>query len=90
MTDKQFTPLVIETPEEIGDKVARLFNWDGVAITRAFMAALTDANFHQLRARLEPIINHHLGEQPAPINAIFTGSPKALAALNQALNYNKE
>jgi hypothetical protein len=35
--------------------------WDGGQITAAFLEALTEANFHQLRAELEPIIQKHLG-----------------------------
>lgn len=48
-------------PRDIGELIARVYRWDGQAITAAFMAALTEANFHQLRNTLEPIINEHLG-----------------------------
>lgn len=48
-------------PQEIGEYIARVYRWDGTAITAAFLEALTEANFHQLRDQLEPIINQHLG-----------------------------
>jgi len=48
------------TPEEMGERLAFFMRWDGQAITAAFLAALTDANFHQLRAQLEPVIKQHL------------------------------
>jgi hypothetical protein len=34
------------TAEEIGIDIARHFEWDGRKIMEAFIAALTDANFH--------------------------------------------
>jgi hypothetical protein len=49
-------------PVEVGELVARVYRWDGQSITAAFMAALTEANFHQLRDQLEPLIKQHLGE----------------------------
>jgi len=49
-----------KTPEEIGERVAFFLRWDGHAITTAFLAALTDANYHTLRTELEPIIKKHL------------------------------
>jgi hypothetical protein len=48
-------------PEEIGELIARVYRWDGHKIAEAMLAALTEANFHQLRDKLEPIINEHLG-----------------------------
>jgi len=48
---------LIYSPEGI----AQAMTWDGHRITALFMAALTDANFHALRAQLEPLINEHLG-----------------------------
>jgi len=48
------------TPEEMGERLAFFLRWDGQAITAAFLAALTDANFHTLRAQLEPVIKKHL------------------------------
>ena len=47
-------------PEEMGERLAFFLRWDGQAITTAFLAALTDANFHTLRAQLEPVIKQHL------------------------------
>jgi hypothetical protein len=49
------------TPEQMGERLAFFLKWEGHAITAAFLAALTEANFHQLRAQLEPIIYEHLG-----------------------------
>ena len=48
------------TPEEMGERLAFFLRWDGRDITAAFLAALTDANYHTLRAQLEPIIFKHL------------------------------
>jgi hypothetical protein len=55
------TPHEDDTPEILGEKLAARLMWDGHAIAAAMLAALTEANFHQLRAELEPIINKHLG-----------------------------
>jgi len=56
------TPHPDDTPEILGEKLAMRLMWQGDAITAAFLAALTEANFHQLREQLEPIIKKHLGE----------------------------
>jgi len=56
------TPEPNDTPEILGEKLAQRLMWQGGAITEAFLAALTEANFHQLRDKLEPIIKQHLGE----------------------------
>ena len=52
----------LDEPADLGEQIARAVRWDGHAITAAFLAALTDANFHALRADLEPIINKHLND----------------------------
>ena len=49
-------------PADIGEFIARVYRWDGHAIAAAFLAALTDSNFHALRADLEPVINQHLND----------------------------
>ena len=36
----------------LGVRVARQCDWDGDAIIEVFFEALTDANFHNLRVRL--------------------------------------
>lgn len=54
------TPHEDDTPEILGEKLAQRLQWDGNAITAAMLAALTEANFHQLRAQLEPVIKQHL------------------------------
>jgi len=48
-------------PADVGEYIARVYRWDGHKIAAAMLAALTEANFHQLRDKLEPIINEHLG-----------------------------
>lgn len=43
------------TPDELqnlGVNIARQCTWDGDAIIKAFFEALTDANFHNLRYKL--------------------------------------
>jgi hypothetical protein len=47
-------------PREIGEFIARVYRWRAEPITTAFLEALTEANFHALRAELEPIISNHL------------------------------
>ena len=56
------TPQPDDTPEILGAKLAARLRWDGGAITAAFLEALTEANFHQLREQLDPIIKKHIGE----------------------------
>lgn len=51
------TKNLIYSPEGI----AQAMTWDGHQITALFLDALTDANFHQLRTELEPVIKKHLG-----------------------------
>lgn len=41
--------------EETGCSVAASFKWDGVQIMAAFLAALTDANFHKLAAKVQDL-----------------------------------
>jgi hypothetical protein len=43
------------TPDEMGVLVAREFKWDGVQIIAAFLAALEDANFHEMGATIEAL-----------------------------------
>jgi len=38
--------------QDLGVNVARQCTWDGDAIVKVFFEALTDANFHNLRVRL--------------------------------------
>ncbi len=48
------------TPQETtktGQEVAEKTGWDGLEISLIFLEALTDANFHSLRKKLEVIIN---------------------------------
>jgi hypothetical protein len=47
-----------------GVALAHQFKWEGEAICEAFLAALTDANYHTLAAQLKPLIEADLN-QPA-------------------------
>lgn len=40
-------------PQEVGEFIARVYRWDGVSICTAFVEALTEANFHTLREKIE-------------------------------------
>lgn len=37
--------------------IAEKTSWDGLEISKIFLEALTDANFHSLKKKLEIIIN---------------------------------
>jgi hypothetical protein len=54
------------TPREVGVAVAHLYHWNGEPICEAFLAALTDANYHALAAQLKPLIDADLN-QPADL-----------------------
>jgi len=41
-------------------RIAEKTEWDGAEICDIFLAALTDANFHSLRKKLEIIINDEI------------------------------
>ena len=59
MKTELFTP---DEPADLLEQLARTVRWNGHAITAAFLASLTDADFHALRADIEPIINKHLND----------------------------
>jgi hypothetical protein len=46
-----------DTPEDIGCKLAARFTWSDGPIMECMLAALTDANFHSLRAQIESLYN---------------------------------
>ncbi len=50
MKNQQLVPVV--TPEKLGEQISYFLQWDGQAITEAFIAALTDANFHSFAAKV--------------------------------------
>ena len=53
------------TNDEINDlavHVSRNCEWDGNAIMAVMLEALTDANFHTLRGRLEQAYEHYKEE----------------------------
>lgn len=58
--DMYTNPAAISDAEALGVIVSVWSSWDGDAICEAFLAALEDANFHTLRAKLEPIIREDL------------------------------
>jgi hypothetical protein len=41
----------------LAQEIAEKTQWDGLEISKIFLEALTDANFHSLRKQLEIIIN---------------------------------
>jgi len=45
-----------------GSTVARQCDWEGESITKVFFEALTDANYHTLRSRLEDAYKNYLEE----------------------------
>lgn len=53
--------------QDIGVNVARQCTWDGDAIVKAFFEALTDANFHTLRVRLNDTYLNYLDDCEAKL-----------------------
>jgi hypothetical protein len=53
MRDSELVPVV--NPEKLGAEIAHFCKWDGQAITEAFLAALTDANFHAFAAKVSAL-----------------------------------
>jgi hypothetical protein len=54
MTDKQL--------EALGVSLAKQCGWDCDALFKVLCEALTDANHHTLRVRLEDAFNHYMEE----------------------------
>jgi hypothetical protein len=50
-----------DTPQEIGAKLAARFMWSDEPIMECMLEALTDANFHSLRAQIEALYINHKG-----------------------------
>lgn len=48
--------------EALGSDIAKQCGWDGYTIVVVFFEALTDANHHTLRSRLEDAYNNYLEE----------------------------
>lgn len=42
--------------EQLAEEIAQKLDWDGLEISKVFMLALTDANFHTLRKEIEEIL----------------------------------
>ena len=42
--------------EQLAEEIAQKLDWDGLEISKVFMLALTDANFHALRKEIEEIL----------------------------------
>jgi hypothetical protein len=58
------------TPEdiqELGIEVASKCGWRGSFIIDVMLEALTDANYHSLRSRLEDAINNYIEDEGAPL-----------------------
>lgn len=51
-----------ETLEDMGVALSQMCKWDGYDIIKVSFAALTDANFHTLRSRLEDAFNAYTEE----------------------------
>lgn len=49
--------------DKIGVKLSQMCEWDGVSITEAYLAALTDANFHSERKKLAPVLSKIFGAE---------------------------
>ena len=50
-----------DTPEDMGAKLAARFMWNDGPIMECMLAALTDANFHSLRDKIETLYNETKG-----------------------------
>ena len=50
-----------DTPTDIGCKLAGRFMWADEPIMECMLAALTDANFHTLRAQIEAVYINNKG-----------------------------
>jgi hypothetical protein len=50
-----------DTPQEVGAKLAARFMWNDAPIMECMLEALTDANFHSLRAQIEDLYMNHEG-----------------------------
>ncbi len=48
--------------QALGSDIAKQCGWGGDDIVKAFFEALTDANHHTLRSRLEDAYNNYLEE----------------------------
>jgi hypothetical protein len=48
--------------EELGSTIAKQCGWVGETLMDVFFAALTDANYHTLRSRLEDAYSHYAEE----------------------------
>ena len=42
--------------EHLAEEIAQKLDWDGLEISKVFMLALTEANFHTLRKEIEEIL----------------------------------
>lgn len=52
--------VIVSDAEVLGVLIAEHFKWSGEPIIDAFLSALTDANFHSLREKIEEISKEHL------------------------------
>lgn len=42
--------------ERLAEEIAQKLDWNGLEISKVFMLALTDANFHTLRKEIEEVL----------------------------------
>lgn len=56
-----FDQTEIQLARKLGTKLASELDYDGTLVGLAFLAALTDSNFHEERAKLAPLLSKVLG-----------------------------
>lgn len=49
-----------------GQSLARICDWNGRYITKVYLEALTDANFHELRKKVAKLVNKELHTKLKP------------------------
>lgn len=42
--------------KQLAEEIAQKLDWDGLEISKVFMLALTEANFHTLRKEIEEVL----------------------------------
>lgn len=56
--------------ETLGIEIATKLDWNGKDICEAFLAALTDANYHSLKKELELIVSKEFGDLFSNLDAV--------------------
>ena len=52
--------ILYSTYNVAGKNLARTCNWNGKEITKVYLEALTDANFHKMRTKVAKLVNKEL------------------------------